>query len=142
MNLEEIQELVDKDLKINDSELDLESIKTPQIHNKYMKLLTKFKLMLSRNESEFHIIKKQKWEYYTGKADPSVYAEKPFNLKILRQDVDKYIDSDEEIIKLKQKSDYLNTVVDFLDRTVRQISNRTFTIKNAIDWKKFTSGAI
>ena len=142
MNLEEIQELVDKDLKINDSELDLESIKTPQIHNKYMKLLTKFKLMLSRNESEFHIIKKQKWEYYTGKADPSVYAEKPFNLKILRQDVDKYIDSDEEIFKLKQKSDYLNTVVDFLDRTVRQISNRTFTIKNAIDWKKFISGAI
>ena len=142
MNLEEIQELVDKDLKINDSELDLESIKTPQIHNKYMKLLTKFKLMLSRNESEYHIVKKQKWEYYTGKADPSVYAEKPFNLKILRQDVDKYIDSDEDIIKLKQKSDYLNTVVDFLDRTVRQISNRTFTIKNAIDWKKFTSGAI
>ena len=142
MNLEEIQELVDKDLKINDSELDLESIKTPQIHNKYMKLLTKFKLMLSRNESEFHITKKQKWEYYTGKADPSVYAEKPFNLKILRQDVDKYIDSDEAIIKLKQKSDYLNTVVDFLDRTVRQISNRTFTIKNAIDWKKFISGAI
>ena len=142
MNLEEIQELVDKDLKINDSELDLESIKTPQIHNKYMKLLTKFKLMMSRNESEFHIIKKQKWEYYTGKADPSVYAENPFNLKILRQDVDKYIDSDEDIIKLKQKSDYLNTVVDFLDRTVRQISNRTFTIKNAIDWKKFTSGAI
>ena len=142
MNLEEIQELVDKDLKINDSELDLESIKTPQIHNKYMKLLTKFKLMMSRNESEFHIIKKQKWEYYTGKADPSVYAEKPFNLKILRQDVDKYIDSDEDIIKLKQKSDYLNTVVDFLDRTVRQISNRTFTIKNAIDWKKFISGAI
>jgi|TARA_Y100001947_G_C10233709_1_gene258659 hypothetical protein len=142
MNLEEIQELVDKDLKINDSELDLESIKTPQIHNKYMKLLTKFKLMMSRNESELHIIKKQKWEYYTGKADPSVYAENPFNLKILRQDVDKYIDSDEDIIKLKQKSDYLNTVVDFLDRTVRQISNRTFTIKNAIDWKKFTSGAI
>ena len=142
MNLEEIQELVDKDLKINDSELDLESIKTPQIHNKYMKLLTKFKLMLSRNESEFHITKKQKWEYYTGKADPGVYAEKPFNLKILRQDVDKYIDSDEDIIKLKQKSDYFNTVVDFLDRTVRQISNRTFTIKNAIDWKKFISGAL
>ena len=80
--------------------------------------------------------------YYTGKADPSVYIEKPFNLKILRQDVDKYIDSDEEVIRAKQKVDYLNTVVDFLDRSIKQISNRTFTIKNAIDWKKFTSGAI
>lgn len=142
MTLEELQELADKDLKINDSELDLESIKTPQIHNKYMKHLTKFKLMLSRAESELHIVKRTKWEYYTGKADSTVYVEKPFNLKILRQDVDKYIDSDEEVIKAKQKVDYLTTVVDFLDRSIRQISNRTFTIKNAIDWKKFTSGAI
>jgi len=142
MTLEELQELADKDLKINDSELDLESIKTPQIHNKYMKHLSKFKLMLSRADSELHIVKRTKWEYYTGKADSSVYIEKPFNLKILRQDVDKYIDSDEEVIKAKQKVDYLTTVVDFLDRSIRQISNRTFTIKNAIDWKKFTSGAI
>ena len=142
MTLEELQELADKDLKINDSELDLESIKTPQIHNKYMKHLSKFKLMLSRAESELHIVKRTKWEYYTGKADSTVYVEKPFNLKILRQDVDKYIDSDEEVIKAKQKVDYLTTVVDFLDRSIRQITNRTFTIKNAIDWKKFTSGAI
>ena len=142
MDLEQLQEQADKDLKINDSELDLESIKTPQLHNKYLKHLTKFKLMLSRAESELHIIKRAKWEYYTGKADPTVYAEKPFNLKILRQDVDKYIDSDEEVIRAKQKVDYLNAVVDFLDRSIRQISNRTFTIKNAIDWKKFTSGAI
>ena len=142
MDLEQLQEQSDKDLKINDSELDLESIKTPQLHNKYLKHLTKFKLMLSRAESELHIIKRAKWEYYTGKADPTVYAEKPFNLKILRQDVDKYIDSDEEVIRAKQKVDYLNAVVDFLDRSIRQITNRTFTIKNAIDWKKFTSGAL
>ena len=142
MDIEQLQEQADKDLKINDSELDLESIKTPQIHNKYMKHLAKFKLMLSRAESELHIVKRNKWEYYTGKADPSIYQAKPFNLKILRQDVDKYIDSDEEVIKAKQKVDYLNVVVDFLDRSIRQISNRTFTIKNAIDWKKFTSGAI
>jgi len=71
-----------------------------------------------------------------------VYKEKPFDLKILRQDVDKYIDTDIELQKVKQKVDYLNTIVDYLDRTIRQISNRTFTIKNAIEWKKFTSGAI
>ena len=142
MDLEQLQEQADKDLKINDSELDLESIKTPQLHNQYMKHLTKFKLMLSRAESELYVKKREKWEYYTGKADSTVYVEKPFNLKILRQDVDKYIDSDEEVIRAKQKVDYLNTVVDFLDRSIKQISNRTFTIKNAIDWKKFTSGAI
>jgi len=142
MDLEQLQELADKDLKINDTELDLESLKTPQLHNKYLKHLTKFKLLLTRAEDEFTKIKKDKWEYYTGKADPAVYQLKPFNLKILKQDVDKYIEADEEIQKATQKVKYLETVVDFLDRTIRQVSNRTFTIKNAIDWRKFTSGAV
>ena len=46
MNLEEIQDLVEKDLKIDDTELDIESLKTPQLHNKYLKLLSKFNLLL------------------------------------------------------------------------------------------------
>ena len=142
MDLETLQEQVDKDLKINDTELDLESLKTPQLHNKYMKHYTKFKLMLTRAETDYSQVKRQKWEYYTGNADASVYAEKPFDLKVLRTDVDKYIESDEEMIKAKQKVEYLQAVVDYLDKTLRQITNRTFTIKNAIDWRKFTSGAI
>ena len=142
MDLEQIQELAEKDLKINDTELDLESLKTPQLHNKYMKHLTKFKLLLTRAEDDLRTIRLFKWEYYTGKSDPQVYQQKPFNLKILKQDVDKYIEADEEIQKATQNVKYLETVVDFLDRTIRQISNRTFTIKNAIDWRKFTSGAI
>jgi len=142
MDLEKLQEQADKDLKINDTELDLESLKTPQLHNQYMKHLTKYKLMLSRAETEYNMMKREKWEYYTGKADASVYAQKPFDLKILRTDIDKYLDSDEDLQKQKQKVDYLNTTVDFLDRTIRQIGNRGFTIKNAIDWRKFTSGAI
>ena len=39
MDLEKLQEQVDKYLKLNDTELDLESLKTPQLHNKYMKHL-------------------------------------------------------------------------------------------------------
>tara|TARA_Y100001970_G_scaffold293985_1_gene445365 strand:+ start:1454 stop:1882 length:429 start_codon:yes stop_codon:yes gene_type:complete len=142
MDLEQLQEQADKDLKINDTELDLESLKTPQLHNKYLKYLNKFKLLLTRSEDELKNITKDKWEYYTGKSDPAVYQAKPFNLKILKQDVDKYINSDEEYQRAYQKVRYLETVVDFLDRTVRQISNRGFVIKNAIDWRKFTSGAI
>jgi hypothetical protein len=142
MDIEQLQDLADKKLKINDTELDLESLKTPQLHNEFMKHLTKFKLMLSRAEGEYYTLKREKWEYYTGKAPAEVYAKKPFDLKILKTDIDKYLESDEELQKQKQKVDYLNTVVDFLDRTIRQIGNRGFTIKNAIDWRKFTSGAV
>ena len=142
MDLEKLQQQADTDLKINDTELDLESLKTPQLHNKYLKHLTKFKLMLSRAEGDLASTKRTLWEYYTGKADASVYALKPFDLKILRTDIDKYLDADIDLQKAKQKVDYLETTVDFLDRTIRQIANRGFAIKNAVDWRKFTSGAI
>ena len=56
MDLEQLQLEADKDLKINDTELDLESLKTPQLHNKYMKHYTKFKLLLTRTEDELRTL--------------------------------------------------------------------------------------
>jgi len=142
MTLEELQEQVDKDLKINESELDLESLKTPQLHNKYLKHYNNFKLLMTRAESDYKILKRVKWEYYTGKASPEVYKQKPFNLKIMKSDIDKYLESDEDLIKSKQKIEYLETVVNYLDRTLKIISGRDWQIRNSIEWRKFTSGAI
>ena len=142
MTLEELQEQVDKDLKINEAELDLESLKTPQLHNKYLKHYNNFKLLMTRAESDYKILKRVKWEYYTGKASPEVYKQKPFNLKIMKSDLDKYLDSDEDLIKSKQKIEYLETVVNYLDRTLKIIGGRDWQIRNSIEWRKFTSGAI
>ena len=98
--------------------------------------------MLSKADAELNVIKREKWEYYTGKADPSVYKEKPFDLKVLKADVHIYMDSDDELQKADQKAAYLKQVVTYLEQVLRSINNRTFLIKNAIEWKKFTSGAI
>ena len=106
-----------------------------KFHNQYTNLLKKAETDLAR-------LTREKWEYYTGKADPSVYQAKPFNIKLLKQDVDKYLKSDDEIIKLEQKVTYISSIVDYLDRTIKLISNRGFQIKNAIDWQKFTSGVV
>ena len=142
MTLEELENLADVDLKINDIELDIESLKIPQLHNKYSKFHNQFINLLKKSEQNRDILIREKWEYYTGKASPTVYQAQPFNLKILRQDVDKYIRSDSEVVKLEQKIAYLQTIVNYLEKTIRIISNRTFQIKNAIEWRKFTSGIV
>ena len=52
------------------------------------------------------------------------------------------MESDDELVKLKSKVEYIQTVIDFLDSTIKQISNRGFQIKNAIEMDevvKFTS---
>jgi len=99
-------------------------------------------LLLKNAELEHKLITREKWEYYTGKADQSVYKEKPFDLKVLKSDVHIYMDSDNELQRADQKAAYLNQVVKYLEQVLRSINNRTFLIKNAIEWKKFTSGAI
>ena len=140
MDLIELQNDVDRDLKIDDTELDLESIRTPQLHNKYLKLYTKYSLQLKKAQDDYKILYRSKWEYYTGKADPDVYREKPFDLKILKADVAIYLDSDKEIQELGQKEAYIQAVVTYLEKILREINNRNWTIRNTIEWKKFIHG--
>ena len=142
MTLEELQQQVNKDFKLDDTELDSESVSIPLLHNKYLIHFNKFSLLLKKAEYEHKTMIKDKWEYYTGKADPGVYKEKPFDIKVLKSDVHIYIDSDPELQRADQKVAYLNQIVKYLEQILRGINNRSFLIKNAIEWKKFTSGAI
>jgi len=140
MDLIELQNDVDRDLKIDDTELDLESIRTPQLHNKYLKHYTKYSLQLRKAKDDYKILHRQKWEYYTGKATPEVYQEHPFDLKVLKVDVGIYLDSDKELQLLGQKEAYLETTVNYLEKVLREITNRNWTIRNTIEWKKFLHG--
>ena len=140
MDLETLQNQVDVDLKIDDTELDLESIRTPQLHNKYLKLFTKYSLQLKKAKDDYDGLYKFKWEYYTGKATLSVYKAEPFDLKVLKSDVHIYLNADEELQKLGQRQEYLNVVVVYLERVLREINNRNWNIRNTIEWKKFLHG--
>ena len=48
MTLEELQQLVNKDLKLDDTELDSESARIPLLHNKYLQHFNKFTLLLKK----------------------------------------------------------------------------------------------
>ena len=140
MDLETLQNQADVDLKIDDTELDLESIRTPQLHNKYLKLFTKYSLQLKKVKDDYDGLYKFKWEYYTGKSTMEVYQAEPFDLKVLKVDVGIYLDADTELQRLGQKKEYLNVAVVYLERVLREINNRNWNIRNAIEWKKFLHG--
>ena len=140
MNLDEIQSLWEEDSKIDEDELHTESTKIPSLHAKYYRILNNILLLKKLEENKFKQLKKTKWQYYTGKADPEVYIDKPFDHKVLRQDVDKYMDSDEDLIKVLNKIDYFQVMLNYLDSILKTINNRTFQIKNSIEWQKFIRG--
>ena len=140
MNLDEIQTLWDEDSKIDEDELHTESTKVPSLHAKYYRILNNILILKKVEENKFKQLKKEKWQYYTGKADPEVYIDKPFDHKVLRQDVDKYMDADEDLIKICSKIDYYQIMLNYLDSILKTINNRTYQIKNSIEWQQFIRG--
>ena len=140
MNLDEIQSLWDADSKLDPDNLHTVSTDIPALHAKYYRILNRVLLLKKSEENKFKVLRKEKWQYYSGKADPQVYIDKPFDHKVLRQDVDKYMDADEDLIKQLSKIDYYQVMTSYLDSILKTIGNRTYQVKNAIEWQQFIRG--
>lgn len=140
ITFEDLQNEWAKDCSIKPDRLDEESLNTPNIHGKYLKYLSDIRLIKLKKEQEFKILWKNKHLYYSGKADPEVYKEKPFQMMVLKQDLPMYIDSDPEIQALQTKIKYYEEMMIFLEKVIVMINNRGYQIKNAIDWQRFTQG--
>ena len=142
MTLDELKLQVKKDLEVDDETLDKESYKNQELYAKYLDHKTNFELLLYKAKGDYKILFKDKWEYYGGKADAKIYETKPFDLKVLKTDLNIYIESDEDIIKLEHKIAYLETTIKYIDGVLRSIQSRGRDIKKAISWKQFEAGMI
>ena len=143
MTLDELRTMIKRDLTMDQSELDIESMKTPQLHNKYLILYMDEKLILGKYESDLNILKKEKWLYYTGKMSQEELDERnwePFDLVVLKTDIDKFLNSDEDIIKVSNKILFQREKVNYLENVVKIVNNRQWSIRSVIDWLKFTNG--
>jgi hypothetical protein len=142
MAIEEIHELWSEDVKIDDLELDFESLKIPQLHSKYMKILTNENRQLYKMQYTHAALARDKLEYYQGKMCEEDLEERgwePLTLKVLRADAPKYVEGDNDIIKhLIQIADQREKVV-LLNSIIASVNSRSYIITNAINWKKFTN---
>jgi hypothetical protein len=140
MTLKELQDGVREDLKIQGDELTFEAVRTPDIHHKYNKMLMAERLALKKLEREWEQLYLQQWEYYRKKADPVIYEKKPLLKKIMDSDVKLYLASDEILLEHRAKMEGKEELIDFLKRTMEQVAQRTWLIKNALDNYKYLQG--
>ncbi len=141
MNLEDIQSMWEKDSQIDKDNLHDESLKIPALHAKYHEMFNNILLLRKRAEQQRKNIRHARYEYYSGKADPEVYIENPFPKKIRDKDtMTKYMDADEKLSESSLKIDYYDTMLSYIESILKQINNRTYQIKNAIEWQKFIAG--
>jgi hypothetical protein len=140
-DLDTIQKMWEEDCKIDPDNLHTESLNIASLHAKYFDMYNNIVLLKKKAEQQRKNIRHDRYEYYTGKADPDVYVENPFPKKIRdKETLQKYLDADEKLSQVCLKIDYYDTMLNYIESILKMIQNRTFQIKNAIEFVRFTAG--
>jgi len=141
LDLEMIQKMWEEDSKIDLDNLHTESINIPKLHAKYFEIYNNIVLLKKKAEQQRKNIRHERYEYFSGKADPAIYVDKPFPKKIRDKDtMQKYLDSDESLSSVSLKIDYYDTILNYIESILKVIQNRTYQIKNAVEFMKFQAG--
>ena len=141
INLDKIQSMWQEDCKIDIDNMHEESIKIPQLHSKYHEMLNNLILLRTNAQKIQKSVRHQRYEYYSGKADPEVYEKEPFPKKVRDKDaLMRYMDADERLTEANLKVEYYNVMINYIESILKQITNRTYQIKNSIEWHKFQAG--
>jgi len=141
IDLDTIQKMWNEDSKIDPDNLHTESLNIPVLHGKYHELYNNILLLRKKAEQQRKNIRHERYEYFSGKADPEVYVENPFPKKVRdKSDMERYLDADEKLSKIILKIDYYEVMLKYIEDILKQIHNRSYQIKNSIDYMAFQSG--
>jgi hypothetical protein len=133
----------EQDSVVDRQQLDTEALKLSTLHHKYYKVYTHERLLLRKYEADLKVLKLEKYEFYTQGPTKETH-EKGWQLppmgKILKADASTYVDADKDIIELSLKIGIQHEKIDLLESIIKNIMNRGFQIKSAIDFIRFQSG--
>jgi hypothetical protein len=144
MKLEDIFAEWEQDSHSDRSELGDEALRIPKLHHKYFKIFTNERLVLRKYESELKQLKLAKHEFFTMGPTEETHAlgwKLPPQGKILRSDVNNYIEADSDVVNLTLKIGIQQEKIGLLESIIKSFTNRGFNIKAAIDFEKFKVGA-
>ena len=136
MKIEELENSVEKDLYIDETILAKESLSTPVKHNKYLKMLLRERLKLKKLRNELYKVSLGRTNYYNG-SDPD-----PFDYVLKDREVKDYVRVDPIVVEADTKVTLQEEMVKYLEEICKMFERRSFAIKNAIDFMKFTQGVI
>ena len=144
MNIEQLQNEWDIDCQIDDNYLGENSTATPKLHAKYIKLLVNVKLKHTKIQSDYNILRKNKFRLYRGELSRDELTNLGWDqwqgVKPLKNEMDEFLSGDAELNTLRVKIDYLETMIYFLESILGQLKARDWQIKSHIEWKKFLAG--
>ena len=141
MKIENIKEMLERDKSIDYTQLDTASLKIPEQAVKYQQLSHDEAVTLRYLEREYNIMKLRRWMYYMGKADDEVYEKEPFDHKVLKSDVNLFLEADKKLNELQDRIILQTEKLKLVVEAGKIMQNKSFNIKNALEHQKFMGGA-
>ena len=146
ITLNELQSEWTADCKLDRTNLGKESTRTPELHAKYLNHLTTFKLQLRKYEAQMLSLRRIKSRYFRGELSKEELNdlgwEQYLGNQPLKQEMQEVLDSDPDVIKIVDKVEYINVCITQCEFIMKSLNSRTWDIKSAVDWEKFTSGVL
>ncbi len=134
----------DADAEIDDNYLGEQSTSTPKLHAKYVRLLVQVKLKHTKLQSDYNLLRKNKFRYFRGEMSRDELKDNNWDqwqgVKPLKNEMDEFLTGDEDLNSLEVKLKYLDTMIYLLESILQQIKARDWQIKTAVEWKKFLAG--
>jgi hypothetical protein len=145
MNIEQITQEWAQDCRIDRNNLTLETLRTPNLHQKYLDMLMQCKQKLLKLSVDYDSMKELRSRYYQGLLSKEELEERGWSqwqgLKPLKSDMGTKLDGDSELSKIRLKVQYMETMHYQLESILGQIKGRDWTIKNHITWLQFQAGS-
>ena len=145
MNLEQLQETWETDCVIDEDHLDRESIRTPNLHAKYLNYLIGYKLKFAKAKKDYNTLRQLKFRYYRGELSKNELEQNNWEqwqgVKPLKNEMEEFLEGDYDLAEAQLRQEYLESVINYLESIMGQIKSRDWQIRNSIEWKKFISGA-
>jgi len=139
MTLDELQKWIEDNSEIG-IDLDKAAREVPKLHGRAINIKSNEVAILKAMEIQLDQSLKDRWVYYSGKAEPQVYKEEPFDLKILKADMDIFISADKKVSALKSKMEMQKLKIDAIDSFIKGLLQRSFLISNIVNYQKLMAG--
>lgn len=115
----------------------------PKLHSKYLRYYTLESLILKKLEGDSKVLWKDKLEFYT-QGPNEVTKQKGWQMpakgRIMKSEVQPYLESDSDIINLKMKVEIAKQKTEVLQEIVKAINNRSYLINHVIQWTQWSGG--
>lgn len=135
MKLEDLQQELAEDLKVDHTKLQLEASQVPTLYGKWTRYHSSIRKEMLRIENQKKTVLKKTLDYHTGRGEEMCMDQyEKSEMKVV-------IAANSDVLKVETSLQYWAIMLEFCSKAIDAVKAKGFAIKHIIDLRAFEAGA-